>query len=620
MSRLKVSRTVLVGLVTILAVLISSGGLNLFEGLELSAYDTWFQLRHKPDDKGDSRFVIIGVDDASIKQIRRWPFDRADHAKLLDQLGQAKVVAFDIIFTDPAEKPGDDQALADAIRRHGRVVLTTQVRHTILKEKGGQINSSPNYPIKLLRDAAKEGKHKFAGEGVANTPTDFDAVVRANIAVDTDIVAEPYPSLALAAVLMYKGYSPADIKVKHLGDLTIKDITIKRDVDGQTLINYLGPPGTIETVSYADVYTGKIPPAFFKDKIVFVGATDPSLKDEFPTPFAKDSSIGALMPGVEIQATTAATYLNGDSFTRAPRSLNALIIIVMGLVTMLFASKMKALWGALSMLGLTGVYTVASYFSWLNAHYWLDVVAPATVAALVFSSTTLENYLREEAEKRRVRNMFGRYVSHNVVNELLSNPEALEMGGKRFNVTILFSDIRGFTSFSETRDPHEVVERINEYCQEMVQLIYNHGGTLDKYMGDGIMAYFGAPIPLEDHAERAITCAHEMREKMKELHERWTAAGKQTFKIGVGLNSGDVIAGNIGHTDRVEYSLIGSAVNLASRLESMTKEYAKSDYGGIVFSHNTYVLAPKAMERYEVHDMGEVEVRGMVVKQHIYTM
>lgn len=612
---IKLPRTVLVGLVTIVIV-IAGASAGLLENMELSAYDGWFGIRGPVP--ADDRFVVIAIDGPSLSQIGRWPWDREVHGRLLEKLDQAKVVAFDIILTDESRLPGDDQALADAIKKHGQVVLTTFI--DIDEVKPGQFNTRPKQPTKILRDAARGTLHKFAGEGVANTPTGNDGVVRANIPVDEDNFGETYPSLSLAAVLRYKGYSPADIKTKHLGPVTVKDLTIPRDVNGQVLINFLGRPGTIKTVSYVDVLNGKVPPSTFKDKIVFVGATHFTMKDNFAVPVAKDTTQGILLPGVELQAMTAATYLNGDSFTRAPWSLNILVTVIIGLLVLLFSSRMKMLQGAASTLGLTAIYVVAAYFIWNQNHFWLDVVTPALGSLLVYTMTTADNYLREEAEKRRVRNLFGRYVSHNVVSELLQNPEMLEMGGKRFDVTILFSDIRGFTSFSETRSPHEVVERINEYCKDMVELIYKYGGTLDKYMGDGIMAYFGAPVPMADHAERAMQCAFEMREKMKALHERWTAAGVQTFKIGVGMNSGDVIAGNVGHPDRVEYSLIGSAVNLASRLESMTKEYAKSDYGGIVFSAYTASLAPKACEKYQPHDLGEVEVRGMTQKVHIMTM
>lgn len=604
-----------VGLVTIGIILIAAGPIRLFEGMELAAYDAWYHLRGERAANPD--IVIIGIDDLSINQIGRWPWDRAVHGRLVDQLSQADVVAFDVIMTDSSGKPGDDEALAAAIKNHGRVVLTSFVRYDDVR---GQFVATMQRPTKVLLDAVREGKHKFSGQGTVNTGGGEDSVVRAYVPVDTDTFGEPHPSLALAAIMLKKGYTPDQIQADPFGPLSVGDIFVPRDRTGQVLINFAGKPQSYETISYAQVLDGKVPPEKFKGKIVFVGATTPTLKDDFPAPFAKDTSLNSLMPGVEIQAAAAATMLEGSQFVRVEHSTNIMITLILGLITLVLARRLSPMWGGISLLGFAGGYIVLVYIFWSQYRVWLDVVTPAAGAFLVFTVTTLENYLREEAEKRRVRNMFGRYVSHNVVNELLQNPDMQQMGGKRFNLTILFSDIRGFTSFSESRDPQEVVQRINDYCKDMVDLIYKHGGTLDKYMGDGIMAYFGAPIPQDDHAERAVRCAFEMREKMKDLHKTWVAQGLQPFKIGVGMNSGEVIAGNIGHPDRVEYSLIGSAVNLAARLESMTKEYAKSEYGGIVFSESTYNAAPKCMEEFHPSDMGEVEIRGMAHKVRIFTI
>jgi len=619
-NKLPISRQILVGILTIALIWIASAA-YVFENTELAAYDGWYALRNSLgiNVPVDDRFVIVGVDDSSIAQISQWPFNRAVHGELLDQLSEAKVVAFDIILADPAKIPDDDPKLTEAIIRHGRVVLSTFILHELYQ---GQINSRPVHPIKEFTDAVRAGgQHKFHGRGIVNTPTSSDGAVRGNIPVDLDTMGEPFPSLALAAVMQYKDYTVDMIQATGVsGPLTVGDLTINRDRDGQVLLNYFGKPGSIKTYPYADVLLGKVDKSVFKDKIVFIGATAPSLKDDFAMPFAKDTQAGELMPGVEIQATSAATYLNQNSYTRAPNWLNMTITLVLGLVVLGIAAKTRAAIGATTVLSLSLIYVGVVFALWAYNRYWLDVVAPVATSLLVYTVSTVENYLREEAEKARVRNLFGRYVSHNVVNELLSSPDMLQMGGRRFNVTIMFSDIRGFTTFSENRDPQEVVARINDYCTDMVELIYKHGGTLDKYMGDGIMAYFGAPIPQADHAERALQCAHDMREKMKELHVRWKAEGVQTFKIGIGLNTGDVIAGNIGHPDRVEYSLIGSAVNLAARVEAMTKEYAKSEYGGIVVTGFTVDAAPELAAKLHTEEIGEVEVRGMTSKVKIYAM
>lgn len=613
---LPVLQRLVIGLVTIAVILIAAGPFRLFEQLELAAYDGWFSLRGEVEPHPE--IVIIGIDDASLAQIGRWPWDRAVYAQLLDYLSEASVVAFDLLLLEPNDRvPGDDQTLANAIARHERVVLSTLIR---IEEVRGQFNTIPQRPIPVLLEAVRGDRHKFYGQGIVNTPIGEDSVIRAYIPVDSDTFGEPYPSLALAAVMQHRGYTPDQIEATPFGALQAGALQIPRDPTGQMLINFAGEPASYPTISFADVYNGKRAPSEFAGKIVFVGTVADTLKDNFPVPFAKDTTVTMGMPGVEIQASAAATMLQGNSVTRVSHGTNMLITLALGLIVLLLAYRLSPLWGGLSLLVLAGGFVMATYLLWSQSRLWVDVVTPATGSILIYTIVTLESYLREEAEKRRVRNLFGRYVSHNVVNELLQNPDMLQMGGKRFNLTILFSDIRGFTSFSESRDPQEVVQRINDYCKDMVDIIYKHGGTLDKYMGDGIMAYFGAPVPQEDHAERALRCAHEMREKIKELQKAWVEQGLQPFQIGVGMNSGEVIAGNIGHPDRVEYSLIGSAVNLAARLEGMTKEYARSEAGGIVFSEMTYQGAPQAVETYQPTEIGEVEVRGLAHKVRIYTM
>lgn len=581
----------------------------------MGAYDAWFNLRGPRP--ADPRVVIVAIDEPSIIRYGQWPWDRSIFADLLDRLGEARVVAFDITWSEPAREPTEDQRLAEAIRRNGRVVLSAFVR---TDEVRGQFNQSLQRPLPLLREAAQAGLHPDAIEGIVNTPTGEDTVLRAAIPIDSSTTGRPFPSLALAAVLQYESIPLDQVREEPFGDLFVGDRRIRRDVLGHTYLDFAGPTGSIATHSIMQVLSGEVPPSTFADKIVLVGTTTTIPKDDFPVPFVKDTTMGQLMPGVEVQATAVATYLNGTDRVRLPHTTVILITLLFGLLILAISRRFQTFRGAVASLLLCVLYAGAVYLLWSRLRLWVDVATPISGGFLVFIVSTLGNYLQAEAEKRQVRQLFGRYVSENVVHELLQNPGMLELGGKRFEVTVLFSDIRGFTSFSETRDPREVVERINEYCKEMVDVIYRFGGTLDKYMGDGIMAYFGAPIPMDDHAERALRAAHEMRERMVQLHEHWRSQGIEPFKIGIGVNSGEVIAGNVGHPDRVEYSLIGATVNLASRLESLTKEYARSAYGGIVCSAETCRLAPRAVADLQPEDCGEVEVRGMSQRVRIYSL
>ncbi len=236
---------------------------------------------------------------------------------------------------------------------------------------------------------------------------------------------------------------------------------------------------------------------------------------------------------------------------------------------------------------------------------------PLLTILLTYGGVTVFRGLTEEKEKKKIKGVFSRYVTHQVVNEILSSPEGLALGGKRKECTILFSDVRGFTSMSEKMQPEDVVHILNEYMTRMVDLVFKYEGTLDKFIGDAIMAIWGAPISHSDDTKRAVMCAIEMMEKLKLLQEKWKSEGKSPFDIGVGINVGEVVVGNIGHPERMEYTVIGDNVNLASRLESLNKEFKAH----IIISQKVY---DRVVDLIEVRPLEPVQVKGKIEKIMIY--
>lgn len=578
-----------------------------WEGLELSLYDSWFKLRGArpaPDD-----IVVVAIDDRSIGEIGLLPWPRQMHARLLEKLKDAKVVCFDVVFDTPGT-PEDNAALAVAVKAQGRVVLANMFS---FEQNAGEVYQVPRFPVKQLAAAT-------SGIGFANVPEDIDSVIRRVTTVDTNTFGRPFPSLSVAAYLVEKGLNPNSLRLDGNGALYAGDLAIPIDNKYQTLINFWGAASAFQTYSFADILNNRVSGDKLAGKVVFVGFTSASEHDYVTTPFTLGNMVlgGALpSPGVEVHASALATYHSEGFYKRAPLAVNLAVLLLVGALSMAGVSRAKSpLRGLLYLLVILAAAGVGVYLSWHYGRYWVNLASPLGLGMLVYTGMTAENLVRTELDRRRTRALFARYVPPAVVSDLLQHPEDIVLGGMRVELTIFFSDVRGFTSFSEDKTPEYVVQRLNEYFTEMNAIIFKHGGTLDKYMGDGIMAFFGAPIHYEDHADRALAASLEMLERLKELNKKWEEQGEPLFNIGVGINSGPVVVGNVGSPERMDYTIMGGEVNLASRLESMNKEYKTN----IILSDRALkYLKHKEKLPGEITLLGETSVRGMVEKVLIYT-
>jgi adenylate cyclase len=342
--------------------------------------------------------------------------------------------------------------------------------------------------------------------------------------------------------------------------------------------------------------TPVLDPALFKDKVVFIGQGFSGNVDVFTTPF------GDVMPGIQLHAHMADSLLSNRFIRPAPDRTRIWATIGFAMLVALMATTLPYIAAA------TGTLLVVSGWTWIGLSMfrgglWLNVTEPLLGCGMALFAGTAYQYFVEGAEKRAVKKLFGRFVSKDVYHQLLAHPELAELGGKRRDMTVLFSDIRGFTSITEKGNPEELVAQLNEYFSRMVAIVFRHHGTVDKFVGDMVMALFGAPLDDAEHGDHAVAAAVEMVKELGELNRKWIGEGRAQLDIGVGVNSGGMIAGNIGSSSIMSYTVIGDNVNLGSRLESLNKEYRTR----IIISDATRSLLHA---QYEIRPLGDVVVKG----------
>jgi adenylate cyclase len=525
------------------AVAIASAGIalllyatGLFHDTELASVDTRFSIRGDQDPREDIALVLI--DDVTSRELPvRFPFPRSLHGRVIDAINRdgAKTIAYDIEFLQPT-KVAEDNALINAVARAGpdKVVLADsqpdpQGRSGVF---GGQ---------EVLDQIGARAGNTQIGE-------DSDGV-RRRIPYEVGNM-ETFP---LVAAEIASG----------------KTITTEEMGGPSAWIDYAGGVGTYPSVPFSRVLNGQFEPGFFKDKVVVIGASDPSLKDLAQTPTSEDD----LMSGAEINANAIATALDDFPLQSTPLGLDLFLIAVMGVIAPLASYRLSPIRALALGLLVGALYLVCAQIAF-NSDRIVPVLYPMIALGLSLVGSLVVYYVREAFIRRRVRDTFARFVPEQVVGQVLAQTDQdLRLAGRRMEVTVLFSDIRGFTTFSETRDPEEVLEILNRYHEEMTEAVMAHGGTLISFMGDGIMAVFGAPIEQPDHADRAFSAAKEMLEARLPAVNQWMRDREvgAEFQIGIGLNSGPVMAGNLGSQRRLEYTTIGDTVNTAARLEGMTK-------------------------------------------------
>jgi adenylate cyclase len=409
-----------------------------------------------------------------------------------------------------------------------------------------------------------------------------------------------YPSLAVQAVRVANGVDPTRLTLDFGRTLTVGSVAVPLDPRDRMLIDYAGPGGTFRHLSAVDLLTGKVPPDAVRDRIVFVGATAAGTYDLRVTPTSP------IMPGVEKHANVAANILNGR-FLRRPDWVELVELAGILLLPLTLAWLLPRLRPAVSVAAVALVWGIL--FGFVHFAFrlglWLPVVYPTLALGLTFVGITVYRLLTEERQRLWTKRAFQQFVSPEVVERLMDNPAALQFGGEIRNLTVLFSDIRDFTTYTERHEPQEVVQMLREYLTRMVDQVLAQQGTLDKFIGDGVMAVFGAPVPLPDHAERACRAALGMIKELETLRAGWEAEGREPFRIGIGINTGDMMVGNLGSEQLFDYTVAGDGVNVGARVESLNKEFKTATC--IIISETTYLAAQDVLE---VRRLGETTVKG----------
>ena len=483
------------------------------------------------------------------------------------------------------------------------------------QENGGGVYPGAEANLAELAEAA-------ASYGFFNTNPDPDGTLRRGLLIARYQDKDFFPSLDLQALREYEKIPDQEIAA-YISENGLERIQFGRHNlrpwhDGSVLINYAGPYHTYRHYSMSDVLSGAVPPDAFKDKIVLVGGTALGIGDLRSTPFEKQD---AGYMGVEVHANIIDNLLHNDEKGRSfltrglyEELIDIGFILLFGLVFGFWFSRIKPLYSTISVFLTLGAFAWFIYFSFARWGLWLSCVVPAGTLVVNYAVITSFRMIFEEGEKRKIRKTFSQYLSPGVIALIEKDPQKyIRPGGETKELTVMFSDIRGFTSLSEGLTADELVLLLNEYLGEMTEVIFHNLGTLDKYIGDAIMAFWGSPYPQTDHAYCACACALQMVSTLEKLNAKWQAEGRKQISIGVGLNTGPVNVGNMGSAKRLAWTVMGDNVNLASRLEGMTKEYRSR----IVISEGTY---RQIADKFVCRDLDKIRVKGKHQPVTIYEL
>ncbi len=620
----------------------------VLKGIELKTIDLRFGYRGPVANFADSSgIVIVAIDESSLDRApNKWPWPRSYYAKLLRNLKKAgaRVVAFDINFDSPDSVPQLDDEFKKVIEEVGNVVLAgREVKGATFK---GKFIETKN----LLRNIfiGTKGSHP----GIVEVLRDYDGVCRRYVPVFS-VGDTMFPSFGLAVLLLYYGLtidSVYDLSPKspfETGYFKLGDLKIPKFDDKTWLINFAGPAGTFRYISFIDVIDDKDfktkdeikygdintfdDPEFgllhdevFKDKIVIVGSAIPEFKGELgdllPSPFVKDES--NLMYGVEIHANAVATVLERKFLRRTSGVVSFLIIFMFSFLSFMLTMIVRRLklrpefivelLVVLSLLLLSGLWAYLTILVFKN-NFILPAISPVLGGLTSYLGSVVYQYLTERKQKKVIKTIFSYYVHPSVVNQLISNPSLVHLGGEKREMTVLFTDLWNFTTISEAYPPEFIFNFLNEYFEAMTKIIFKYGGTLDKYIGDALVAFWGAPIYYEDHALRACLCALRMQFELEKLRVKWKKEGKPLLYMRIGINTGEMIVGNLGGYGRFNYTVIGDSVNLGARLEEINKEFGTN----IIISEYTY---EKVKDFFSVRELGSITVKGKTKPVKIYEL
>lgn len=621
--------------------------------LENLAYD--YRLVLTMPKTVDKRVVIVDIDEKSLAEIGRWPWGRDRLARLMDELFnyyQVAIVGFDVVFAEPDESSGlrileklaasefsdvpefstrvdglrqvldFDQLFAESLANRpvilgyyfnksgeGAERLRIGVIPAPVLEKSDFRGKAIEIPVATGYGAnLKNIQNSAMGGGHFNPSIDADGIVR-RIPLLYEFEDKYYEALSLAMVRAIHGIDNIEpvfvdpdmfSKTDYTGLEWIRlgHLRIPVDEHLQVLVPYRGRQNSFAYVSAADVLHGRLQPAVLKDAIVLVGTSAPGLFDLRATPMENK------YPGVEIHANLIAGILDQDIKEKPPYTLGAefVFMLFIGLILAILIPCISPLWANVVFVIVTLVVAGFNLFIWQYANLVLPIASILVMILGMYLLNMTFGFFVERRGKRQITGLFGQYIPPELVDEMSENPEACSMDAENREMTVLFSDVRGFTTISEGLSPGDLSDLMNEFLTPMTQIIHQNRGTIDKYMGDAIMAFWGAPLVDAEHARHTLETGMAMLERLNAIRDEFKARGWPEIRIGVGINTGEMSVGNMGSEFRMAYTVIGDAVNLGSRLEGLTKAYGVE----IIVSETTRAAVPD----YAYRELDKVRVKG----------
>lgn len=603
---------------------------DIGNSIEAILYDYRFVIRNKIQSSlVPEKILIVEIDERSLERYGRWPWSRKLQAGLIEKIlrGSPQVLVIDIVYIEPESQETD--VTLGKILKHSRAKIVLATGFDIVKD-GDKV-----YPDFILESTIKRIKDYTLTQGTVEvnkikigpeiiyrdnllghvySPPEKDGKIRREY-LYIKYMDELFPSLSLVASALALGMKVEDITVLGGKGITLRNFFIPTDHPGRMKINYLGKEKTFRHISAVDVLDEKFDTSIFVDKIVLIGTTAISTYDFAVTP------LSARLPGVEKNATVIENIINKRFIKDLSLLSTVLAVIISGAILLFLLSRLRA------RSGMVASFIVIILFIFINLYLfftniYMNMFYPFLNLLLISITGFSYKYIKEERRARELKKLFTSYVSPKIVEQLLHDPYSTKLGGIRREITILFSDIRGFTSLSEKMAPEEVVILLNEYFKEMTDIIFKWDGTLDKFVGDEIMAFWNAPLEQPDHAELALRAALDMSDRLDELQKKWKSEGKPVLDCGIGINTGIVLIGNIGaQNKKMDYTAIGDHVNLGARVEKLTRECNTR----ILITEFTYEKIAPCIQNtlfghIEITEFGTVQIRGREKPVRIYSV
>ncbi|MDQ6953766.1 MAG: adenylate/guanylate cyclase domain-containing protein [Mariprofundaceae bacterium] len=612
----------LIVLMTCVAVMIALLHPDFPDQLELKILDEQFKIRGEISH--DRRVIIVGVNNNDLSEIGRWPWSRDKIATIVDRImGEyhAKALGFDIVFSEKQLNPIVESARLIEVKEHEENLVKLLLAHqaagdvdgqlaavlkkyqhqlvlgyffypqgvdapelglkrlpqqlALLKKSGISAKFSGDMPSYIPQLAAIEGNlPRFTEQtdvsGFFNFFPDTDGTVR-RIPLIVQSGEHIYPSIELQLLRIFKDWPPVSVSI-HDGEvesLMLGKQHIRTDVSGSMIINHYGPGYTFQHVSAADVLLGRIPKDTLKGAIVLLGVTAVGVFDYRPSPF------DSVFPGVEGHAAAISNILNNEELSRPPymNFIEFLLVVILGLLCGRLVMGRSPFTQSLVIFGIPCLLLGVSYWLFVTYGLWLEVMYMLLAILLTTVPVSLFQYIVESHKRAFIHDAFSHYLSPEVVDSLSKHPESLKLGGEEKELTAMFSDIASFSTFSEKLSAPELVTLLNTYLTAMSDIILKHGGTIDKYEGDAIIAFFGAPLDMDEHATACVLAAMEQQAVLAEMRKEWKKQGEPELTVRIGMNSGLMVVGNMGTDTHMNYTMMGDHVNLAARLEGVCKAY-----------------------------------------------